>query len=102
MNMQALLKQAQKMQKDIADAEETLKNKEYEATIGGGMIKIKLMGDQKIKSIEIAEELLHAEGKEDLEEMLKSAINEVLTKATTEKEKVMSSLTGGVKMPGGF
>lgn len=102
MNMQALLKQAQKMQKEITKAEEELKNKEYETTMGGGALKISVAGNMEIKSIDIDKTLLNEEGKEDLEEMLKSAINEALAIAAEEKDKVMSGLTGGVKMPGGF
>lgn len=102
MNMQALLKQAQKMQKELGKAESQLKEKEYETTMGGGTIKVVCKGSMEVQSIEISEELLNKEGKEDLQEMLMSAINETLEKIVAEKEQTMNSLTGGVKMPGGF
>lgn len=102
MNMQALLKQAQKMQKEIAKVEEDLKDKEYETTMGGGVIKIIAKGNMEIQSIEIAKELLNENGKEDLEELIKSAVNESIVQITNDKNKVMNDVTGGVKMPGGF
>lgn len=102
MNMQGLLKQAQKMQKDLAKLEEELSEKVYESTIGGGVIRVQVKGNMSIESISINEDLLEKDGKEDLEEMLKSAINSALQKASSEKEKSMNDVTGGVKMPGGF
>lgn len=102
MNMQTLLKQAQKMQKELGKAESELKEKEYETTMGGGSVKVVCKGNMQVQSIEISEELLNKEGKEDLQEMLLSAINETLEKIVNEKEQMMNSLTGGVKMPGGF
>lgn len=102
MNMQALLKQAQKMQKDLGKAEAELQEKEYETTMGGGSIRVVAKGSMEVQSIEIDASLLNEDSKEDIEEMLKSAINETLHKAVIEKEETMNSLTGGVKMPGGF
>lgn len=101
MNMQALLKQAQKMQKDLAKVEAELSEKEYEATMGGGVVKVSVK-DMKVETIEIDETLLEKDGKEDLQDMLKAALNEALTLAVEDKEKTMNAITGGVKMPGGF
>lgn len=101
MNMQALLKQAQKMQKDLAKVENELAEREYEATMGGGVVKVTVK-DLKVESISIDETLLEKDGKEDLEDMLKAALNEALTQAAEDKEKTMNAITGGIKMPGGF
>lgn len=102
MNMQALLKQAQKMQKELSKVENELNQKEYESTMGGGVIKVTVKGIMEVESISINEELLEKENKEDLEEMLKSAVNDALAKAVKDKETTMNKITGGVKMPGGF
>lgn len=102
MNMQGLLKQAQKMQKELAKLEDELAEKVYESTMGGGVIRVEVKGNMRIESISINEELLVKDGKEDLEEMLKSAINDALEQAAADKEKNMNAVTGGVKMPGGF
>lgn len=102
MNMQTLLKQAQKMQKDMANKEKELSEKRYEATMGGGVIKIVLKGDFCVESLSIDESLLEKDNKEDIQDMLVSAINDVLNQASEDKEKTMNAITGGVKMPGGF
>lgn len=101
MNMQALLKQAQKMQKDLAKVESELNEKEYEASMGGGVVKVAVKGMQ-VESIQIDETLLEKDGKEDLEEMLKAALNDAFNQAVEDKEKTINAITGGVKMPGGF
>lgn len=102
MNMQALLKQAQKMQKELAKAEAELKEKTYEASVGGGIIKVCVKGSMEVEQIEIADDLLKIEGKEDLQDLIVSAVNEALHKASEEKEEMMNKMTGGIKMPGGF
>ena len=102
MNMQGLLKQAQKMQKELAKVESELNSTIYEETMGGGVIKVEVKGSMEVESISIDTSLLNEEGKKDLEEMIKSAINEALVKAKKDKDKRMNAITGGVKMPGGF
>lgn len=102
MNMQGLLKQAQKMQKEVTNAEKEINGKVYDYTLGGGAIKVQIKGCMEIECISINEELLEKENKEDLEDMLKCAINSALKLAVEDKEKTMNAITGGVKIPGGF
>lgn len=102
MNMQGLLKQAQKMQKELTKLEDELNEKVYETTMGGGVIKVEVKGNMSVESISIDESLQEVDNKEDLEEMLKSALNDAFAKAVEDKEKNMNQITGGVKMPGGF
>ena len=102
MNMQGLLKQAQKMQKELTKLEDELNEKVYETTMGGGVIKVEVKGNMSVESISIDESLLEVDNKEDLEEMLKSALNDAFAKAVEDNEKNMNQITGGVKMPGGF
>lgn len=102
MNMQGLLKQAQKMQKELTKLEDELNEKVYETTMGGGVIKVEVKGNMSVESISIDESLLEVDNREDLEEMLKSALNDAFAKAVEDKEKNMNQITGGVKMPGGF
>ena len=99
MNMQGLLKQAQKMQKELTKLEDELNEKVYETTMGGGVIKVEVKGSMSVESISIDESLLEKDNKED---MLKSALNDAFAKAVEDKEKNMNQITGGVKMPGGF
>ena len=102
MNMQGLLKQAQKMQKELTKLEDELNEKVYESTMGGGVIKAEVKGNMSVESITIDESLLEKDNKEDLEEMLKAALNDAFAKAVEDKEKNMNQITGGVKMPVGF
>ncbi len=102
MNMQALLKQAQKMQKELSKAEAELNNKVYESSAGGGVIKVAVKGNMELQSVEIQEELLTVDAKEDLQDLLIHTINDALRQASEEKEAMMKKMTGGVKMPGGF
>lgn len=102
MNMQGLLKQAQKMQKELAKVEDELKETVYDSTMGGGAIKVSVKGTMEIDRIIIDESIIEKENKEDLEEMIKSAVNDALSKANKDKEQKMNALTGGIKMPGGF
>ena len=102
MNMQGLLKQAQKMQKELTKLEDELNEKVYETTMGGGVIKVEVKGSMSVESISIDESLLEKDNKEDLEDMLKSALNDAFAKAVEDKEINMNQITGGVKMPGVF
>lgn len=102
MNIQALMKQANEMQRKIAKAEKEVEAKVYEKTLGGGAITIKLKGSLELEEIKIDEDLLEKENKEMLEEMLLSGLNEMISQAKNEKEEIMNGLTGGVKFPGGF
>lgn len=102
MNIQALMKQANEMQRKIAKAEKEIEAKVYEKTLGGGAISLKITGSLELKELKIDEDLLEKDNKEMVEEMLLSGLNEVIAQAKAEKDEVMNGLTGGVKFPGGF
>lgn len=102
MNMQALMKQAQKMQKDMAVKEQELQSKMYEGSIGGGVIQVAMNGQMEFSKIEISPSLMQEESAKDVEEMLMLVINDVIQQATVEKDEAMKKLSGGMKMPGGF
>lgn len=102
MNMQALLKQAQKMQKELADTESQLNELTYEASLGGGVVKVVVKGSMEIERIELDDSIIDKDNKEDLQDMIRAALNSALEAATKDKENRMNAVTGGVKMPGGF
>ncbi len=102
MNMQALLRQAQKMQKEMNQAEAKCNEQIYESSMGGGSVKVTVKGSMEVLSIEIQDDLLKETDKETLQDLLVSTVNDALKKAESEKAAVMKKLTGGVKMPGGF
>lgn len=102
MNINALMKQAQKMQKEMAIREKELQEKKYEASVNNNTIKVVANGEMKIESINIDEELLTKENKEIVEDLIIMAINDVVAKITKDKDETLQELTGGVKVPGMF
>lgn len=101
MDIQALLKQAKKMQKDLVKAENELKEKTYTASVGGA-VKVNVNGNAEITELHIEDTLLNKENKEELIDMITMAVNDAMKKASEDREKTISTMTGGVKMPGVF
>lgn len=95
-----LLKQAQKMQKQMQDATEELANKEYKASTGGGMVEATVNGENELLSLSIKEEAVDPDDIEMLQDMIIAAVNDANAQAKKDKQEVMSSFTGG--MPGGL
>ena len=102
MNIQSLLKQAQKMQAEIGKAEKALKERKYCALVNNGVVQVECNGAYEVTKVEIDETLLTTENKELLEDMILMGVNEAVKKAVSEREEVMNQLTGGVKLPGAF
>ena len=92
-NMQQLMRQAQKMQENLAKAQEELDAKEYEATSGGGMVTCKVSGKRELLSLSIKPEAVDPDDVEMLEDMVMAAVNEALRIGEENREKVMSALT---------
>lgn len=95
-NMQQLMRQAQKMQQDMAKAQEELKDTEVVATAAGGMVEVVMTCDRKLSSIKIAPEAVDPEDVEMLEDMIVAGINEALKLVEEENTRVMGPLTGGL------
>ena len=91
-NMNNLMKQAQKLQKEMEEMQKNLENSEYEASVGGGAVVVKVSGKKEITSIKIKEEVVDAD---DVE-------NEALKKAEEASSNQMGKLTGGLNIPGLF
>lgn len=99
-NMQAMLKQAQKMQEDIEAKKNELEQKEYVVTSGGGMVEITMTGSHEVKAIGINPEVVDPEDVEMLEDMLVAVLNEVTRQIDEEAERELNSVTGGLNIPG--
>ncbi|WP_178669357.1 YbaB/EbfC family nucleoid-associated protein [uncultured Eubacterium sp.] len=99
-NMQAMLKQAQKMQEDIEAKRLELEQKEYVVTSGGGMVEITMTGKHEVEAIGINPEVVDPEDVEMLEDMLVAALNEVTRQIDEEAERELNSVTGGLNIPG--
>jgi DNA-binding YbaB/EbfC family protein len=95
--MQAMLMQAQKMQRDMQKAQKQLEETLFELESAGGAIKISYYGNRKIEKIDIDEDAL--DDKEMLEDMLKIAINEVNDKVYEAEQAIQNKFTKGMKMP---
>ena len=102
-NMNNLMKQAQKMQKQMEETTKALEEKEYEATAGGGVVKVKINGKKEVTEVHLDEEVVDKDDIEMLEDLIMAATNEALRKVEEETNAVMSKLTGGLTgMGGGF
>ena len=100
MDIQRLLKEAQKMQSSLQKVEKELEDSQYEGK--SGPVTVVINGNHNVVSVDIDEEILSADNKEMLQDMIMLAINDANKKASDERENKMSSLTVGVKMPGVF
>lgn len=95
-NMAQLMRQAQKMQQNIKEAQEELAETEVVATAGGGMVEVVMTCDRKLSGIKIAPEAVDPEDVELLEDMIVAGINEAMKLVDEENERVMGPLTGGL------
>lgn len=101
-NMNNLMKQAQKLQKEMEQMQKDLETKEFEASVGGGAVVVKVNGKKEVLAINIKEEVVDPDDVEMLEDLVLSAVNEALKKAEDETSNKMGKLTGGLNMPGMF
>ncbi|MCL1974717.1 MAG: YbaB/EbfC family nucleoid-associated protein [Firmicutes bacterium] len=99
-NMQKLMKQAQKMQNDVARVQEGLKEKLAEGQAGGGVVKVTANGAQDIVSIFIDPEVIDPEDKEMLEDLVLAAVREALANAKEIAATEMGKVTGNMGLPG--
>ena len=100
MNMQQMMKQAKKMQEQIAAAQESFAGTTYDASAGGGMVKVTVNSDMQIESLKIDPEALDPADVEMLEDMIVAAVNEAVRGIGDLATKQMSSITGGLNIPG--
>lgn len=95
-----MMKQAQKLQAQMAKLQEDLANLVVEASSGGGAVTVTMSGQQQLLSVKISPEVVDAEDVEMLQDMVLTAVNEAITKAQEAATKQMSGLTGGLNIPG--
>jgi DNA-binding YbaB/EbfC family protein len=100
MNIQNLMKQAQKFQKKMKKVQEELEKKEVEASAGGGMVTVKANGKQEILSVKIEPEVFNSDDIEMLEDLILAAVNEAKRKAEKLAKEEMKKVTGGLNIPG--
>ena len=100
MDMKKMMKQAQRMQAELAKAQDEIKDMEFEATAGGGMVKVVATGDMAVKSIAIDPEAVDPEDVEMLEDLVLAAVNEALRGVSDISAQRLNAATGGMSVPG--
>jgi DNA-binding YbaB/EbfC family protein len=101
-NMNAMLKQVQKMQADMVKAQEELKHEVVEASAGGGMVTVKVSGDLEIREVRIDPEAVDPDDVELLQDMVLAAVNEAVRSAQELAASKLNAATGGLGGPGGL
>ena len=98
-NMSNLMKQAQRMQRQMEEGQKELEAKEFTASAGGGAVEVTVSGKKELVSIKLEEEIVDPEDIETLQDAIVAAANEALRKADEESAAIMGKMTGGL---GGF
>lgn len=99
MNMQQMMRQAQKMQKELAKAQQEVAAMTFEGTAGGGMVSVTARGDMTIESIMIDPEAIDPEDVEMLQDMICAAVNEAIRGINEMSNARMGAVTGGMNIP---
>ena len=101
-NMNAMIRQAQKMQEDMAALQEDLDAREYDISAGGGVVGVKINGKKEILSIDIKPEIVDPDDIETLSDILVAAVNEAIKRVEDTNSAEMAKITGNVGLPGLF
>ncbi len=100
--MQQMMRQAQKLQQQMAETQEALEAREFEASAGGGIVTAKVNGKKELTALDIKPEAIDPDDVELLQDMVMAAVNEALRQASETVEREMGKLTGGMNLPGLF
>ena len=101
-NMKEMMRQAQMLQKKMANLQEELARRDVEASAGGGMVKVVANGKPSIVSVTIEKEVVDPDDVEMLQDLVVAAVNEALSRSKEMVDSEMAKVTGGLKMPGMF
>lgn len=101
-NMSNLMKQAQKMQKQMEESTKELETKEFTATAGGGAVEVTVTGKKEVTKVKLAPEVVDPDDIEMLEDLIVAATNEALRKMEDETQASMAKITGGFGSMGGL
>ena len=95
-NMSNLMKQAQRMQRQMEESQKEMETKEFTAKAGGGAVEVTVTGKKEVVSVKISEEAVDPDDVETLEDMVKAAVNEALKQADAANAEMMGRMTGGL------
>ncbi len=99
-NMNNLMKQAQRMQRQMEEGQKELETKEFTAKAGGGAVEVTVSGKKEVLSVKLSEEAVDPDDIETLQDMIIAATNEALKQAEEASDELMGKMTGG--LGGGF
>lgn len=102
MNMQQIMRQAQKMQKKMEEAQAEAAAQVVEASAGGGMVSVKVNGKQELLEIVIEKDVVNPDDVEMLQDLIAAAVNEGMKKANQLMQDKLQGITGGLNIPGMF
>ena len=100
--MQSMLKQAQKMQEDMAAKQEELEAAEYDVSAGGGVVNVKINGKREILAIDLKPEIVDPDDIETLSDILVAAVNEAIKRVDDTNNAELNKITGPMNLPGLF
>ena len=100
--MQAMIRQAQKMQEDMAAKQEELYAREYEVSAGGGVVSVKINGKKEILAIDMKPEIVDPDDIETLSDILVAAMNEAIKRVEDTNNEELNKITGPMNLPGLF
>ncbi len=95
-NMANLMKQAQRMQRQMEESQKEMETKEFTAKAGGGAVEVVVTGKREVKSIRLAEEVVDPEDIEMLQDLVVAAVNEALRQVEEANAEMMGKMTGGL------
>ncbi|MCC8128098.1 MAG: YbaB/EbfC family nucleoid-associated protein [Clostridiales bacterium] len=95
-NMNNLMKQAQRMQRQMEETTKALEEKEYSAAAGGGAVTVTVSGKKELVSVKLSEEVVDPDDIEMLEDLIVAAANEALRKMDEDSAQAMAKFTGGL------
>ncbi len=97
-----MMKQARIMQQKLQEIQKELKGMTFEASAGGGAVKVKVNGGQEVIEIKINKEMVDSSDMEMVEDMVMVAVNDAIRQSREEAKRKMAALTGGINIPGMF
>ncbi len=101
-NMNNLMKQAQRMQRQMEESQKELETKEFTAKAGGGAVEVTVTGKKEVTKVKLSEEVVDPEDIEMLEDLVMAATNEALRMADDANNEIMGKMAGGLGLGGGL
>ncbi|MBR6452052.1 MAG: YbaB/EbfC family nucleoid-associated protein [Lachnospiraceae bacterium] len=98
-NMNNLMKQAQRMQRQMEESQKEMETKEFVATAGGGAVEVTVSGKKEVTKVKLAPEVVDPDDVEMLQDLILAAVNEAFRKMEEETQNAMSKFTGGMGLP---